>query len=92
MNTITSDVRRDQQALRVDDILRDIGGAVKTGGDTLRPDQFFLRGLEMTKENFRKNGFLDPTFTPRDFANVERIDVLKGPASIVYGSASPRAL
>jgi iron complex outermembrane receptor protein len=89
ISTVTSDVRRDQQALRVDDILRDIGGAVKTGGDNLRPDQFFLRGLEMTSYNFRKNGFMDPTYSPRDFANVERVDILKGPASIAYGSAQP---
>jgi len=89
VNTISRDLRHDQQALRMDDVLRDIGGAVKTGGDNLRPDQFFIRGLEVTSYNYRKNGFLDPTYTPRDFANVERIDVLKGPASIAYGAAQP---
>lgn len=89
VNTFTSDLRKDQQALRIEDIIRDIGGAVQTNNAQLRPDSFFLRGLEMTSQNFRKNGFLDPTYTPRDFANVERIDVFKGPASIVYGSAQP---
>lgn len=89
VNTVSEDMLRDQQALSFSDILRDIGGAVQTNGDNLRPDQFFLRGLEMQSYNFRKNGFMDPTFTPRDFANVERIDVLKGPASVVYGAAQP---
>ncbi|WP_254508106.1 TonB-dependent siderophore receptor [Anatilimnocola floriformis] len=95
INTVTRDMIRDQQALSFSDILRDIGGAVQssqnapslTGG--IMPDQFFLRGLEVSQFNFRKNGFLDPTYTPRDFANVERIDVLKGPASALYGGALP---
>ena len=31
VSTVTSDMRRDQQALRINDVLRDIGGAVFTG-------------------------------------------------------------
>ena len=89
VNTVTEDMIRDQQALSFSDILRDIGGAVQTNADNIRPDQFFLRGLEMTSRNFRKNGFMDPTYTPRDFANVERVDILKGPASVVYGAGQP---
>ncbi|MCE9603524.1 MAG: TonB-dependent siderophore receptor [Planctomycetia bacterium] len=93
VDTITQQMRHDQQIINVDDVIRDIAGAVKAngnGGDGVRrPDQFIVRGFELTSENFRKNGFLDPTNTPRDFANIERIDILKGPASIVYGSALP---
>lgn len=89
VNTVSEGMIRDQQALSFSDVLRDIGGAVRTNDNSLRPDQFFLRGLEMTAYNFRKNGFLDPTYTPRDFANVERIDILKGPASVVYGAGQP---
>jgi iron complex outermembrane receptor protein len=89
VNTVTEEMIKDQQAISFSDILRDVGGAVQTNGDNLRPDSFFLRGLEMTSRNFRKNGFMDPTYTPRDFANVERVEVLKGPASVVYGAAQP---
>lgn len=93
VNTITEDLRRDQQAINFSDIVRNIGGAVQgfgNGGDgERRPDAFLMRGFEMTSQNFRKNGFLDPTYTPRDFANVDRVDVIKGPASVIYGSALP---
>lgn len=38
-------------------------------------------------ENFR-NGFRDFGFiSPRDVANVEQVEILKGPASVLYGSA-----
>ena len=90
VNTVTEDMIRDQQALSFSDILRDIGGAVQTNGDNLRPDQFFLRGLEMTSYNFRKNGVLDPTYTPREFANVVRVDILKGPG-VSISTESARA-
>jgi iron complex outermembrane receptor protein len=29
---------------------------------------------------------LDPTFVPRDFQNVERVEIFKGPASVLYGA------
>ncbi len=58
-------------------------------GDGLFGDRFFLRGLEVGTRDFRKNGFLDPTFTPRDFANIERVEILKGPASLLFGPGLP---
>ncbi len=88
IDVITEDVRQDQQALQIDDLLRDIGGAVKIGNQQY-PDAFFLRGFEIRARDYRKNGFLDPTYTPRDFADVERIEILKGPASVLYGAGQP---
>ena len=81
-------VIEDQKIIQVDDLLRNIGGAVKVS-DGQRPDAFFLRGFEVSSRNFRKDGFLDPTYTPRDFANVDRVEVLKGPASVLYGLGQP---
>jgi iron complex outermembrane receptor protein len=85
---VTQDIVRDQQALRVDDVLRDVPGAVKLN-DQLRPDSFILRGFEVRSRDYRKNGLLDPTYTPRDFANIERTEILKGPSSVLYGAGQP---
>ena len=52
------------------------------------PDRFLLRGYEVQARDFRKDGFIDSTFTPRDFQNIERVEILKGPASILYGGMS----
>lgn len=69
-------------------MLRDVPGAMKVN-DQLRPDAFFLRGFEARSRDFRKNGFLDPTYSPRDFTNVERVEILRGPASVLYGAGQP---
>ena len=91
IDVIPEDLRQDQQALQIDQLLRDIGGAVKSGNQQY-PDSFFIRGFEIQARNYRKNGFLDPTATPRDFANVERIEILKGPASVLYGAGQPSGM
>ena len=57
--------------------------------DTDRPDAFFLRGFLVTSRDYRKDGFLDPTYTPRDFADVQRMEILQGPSSVLYGAGQP---
>jgi iron complex outermembrane receptor protein len=91
ISTITRDVMSDQKVINMDDLIRDIPSAVKSyGGDgVIRLDQFFVRGYEVTSQNWRKDGFLDPTYQQRDTQNMERLDVLAGPSSVLYGSAQP---
>ena len=88
VDVISEDLRRDQQAVQMDDLVRDIGGAVKVN-DERRPDAFVLRGFTVESWDFRKDGFQDPTYTPRDMANVDTIEILKGPASVLYGGSQP---
>lgn len=88
VDTVTQATIEDQQILNLTDALRNVPGAI-AGGDRQFADRLFLRGLEVRPRDFRKNGFLDPTYTPRDFANIERVEILKGPASVLYGSAAP---
>lgn len=88
VDVITRDVINDQQAINFTDVIRNSPGVI-AAGDGLFLDRIFIRGLEVQSRDFRKNGFLDPTYTPRDFANIERVEILKGPASVIYGSSSP---
>ncbi len=88
VNVITQDVMQDQIILSLDDIARNAGGVV-VGGDGIFADRLFLRGLELQSRDFRRDGFLDPTYVPRDFQSIERVEILKGPASALYGAGSP---
>ncbi|HEY2414957.1 MAG TPA: TonB-dependent siderophore receptor [Pirellulaceae bacterium] len=91
VSTITRAMINDQVALRFTDMLRNVGG-VGILGDGLFPDRLFIRGLEVGSRNFRKNGFLDPTYVARDPQNIDRIEILKGPASFIYGSGDPAGI
>lgn len=88
VDSVARPVLRDQQTMTVRDSLRNVPAAIAVGDDQFA-DRFFLRGLEIRTRDFRRNGFLDPSYNQREIANIERIEFLKGPASVVYGSASP---
>lgn len=82
---------RDQGAQTLQDTLRYTSGVVADGyGIDSRTDSAFIRGVEATEylDGMRRtfnyyvyNYRIDPYF-------MERIEVLKGPASVLYGQAS----
>ncbi|WP_254507243.1 TonB-dependent receptor [Anatilimnocola floriformis] len=85
VNTITRDALDDQIAIHTSDIFRNAGGIVAQG-DSQFADRFLIRGQQIQSSSFRKDGFLDRTGVPRDYQNVERVEILKGPASVLYGA------
>ncbi len=91
VGVIGRDLLNDQLIFRTDDALRNVPSATKVS-DFRRPDAFNLRGFEIRSRDFRKDGFLDPTPAPRDMANIERIEVMTGPASVLYGAGQPGGL
>jgi len=90
LSVVTQDVIRDQQAQSIIDLVRNFGASTLSYDP--RRESFNVRGFEIGPRDFRWNGYLDP-FTPfRDLANVERIELLKGPASFLYGPGQPSGL
>lgn len=88
---VTPQTIRDQQALRIEDLARDVSSVQKLG-DFRRPDALLIRGFEVTSRDYRWNGFLDPSYAPRDVQNIQRVEIMKGPASVLYGAGQPSGL
>ncbi|MEM7061911.1 MAG: TonB-dependent siderophore receptor [Cyanobacteria bacterium P01_B01_bin.77] len=90
IQVIPQEVLEDQGVISLTDAIRNVSGVVTTGD---RPSgQFFaIRGFDIApvlRDGFRFNS----SFTSSnvgDLANVERIEVLKGPASILAGNVQP---
>jgi iron complex outermembrane receptor protein len=87
VQVIPRQVLKDQQVTRLTDAIRNVSGIVE--GDTFAGtvDNFNIRGFDFNS-TFR-DGFREPGDTLRELANIEQIEVIKGPASVLYGNAEP---
>lgn len=81
----------DTGALRADDVLRYLPGIISGQGFGGSVDQFQVRGFETLR--ILRNGLpLDGdllTTGRRDLANIQRIEVLKGPSAVLFGRSDP---
>lgn len=96
--TVTRRMLEDQQAITLDQGLRNVSGvALSGGGDAALGNSFrqiILRGFPT--QNYFRDGFRVDSFglafagaSNVEMANVESIEVLKGPAAILYGAVEP---
>ena len=82
--SVISERQVEDQALRsVSELLYFVPGATPGTGEANR-DQFTLRGNNTTADLFI-DGIRDDAQYFRDFYNVERIEVLKGPNAMIFG-------
>ena len=91
---IPRDIIEEQGARRLADVVRNISGVRSGGTNGNRYEAFMIRGFSSTR--IARDGFL-PAASFGDagqlgLANVERVEVLKGPASVLYGLTEPGGL
>lgn len=88
---IPQKVLEDQQVIRLDEALRNVSGVSFGGTDLGRNLEFSIRGFDdapIIRNGFRQFG---ADVIP-ETANLERIEVLKGPASVLFGEIEPGGL
>ena len=82
--TVVSEQQIEDQQLRsIADLLYFVPGATPGTGEANR-DQFTLRGNNTTADMF-VDGIRDDVQYFRDFYNVERVEVLRGPNAMIFG-------
>jgi iron complex outermembrane recepter protein len=92
VQVISKQVLKDQQVINLSQALQNVSGVntTKNAGAFGQGEQVFLRGFP-TNTIFR-NGFRNDGGAlgfGQQFANVESVEVLKGPAAILYGRVEP---
>ncbi len=94
IQVVPREVIEDQNAQRVADVLENVSGVQSAGTQGNLNEVFTVRGFQQSR--LAKDGFLAASsFTDvgfLDLANIERVEVLKGPASVLYGLTNPGGL
>ncbi|WP_324282334.1 TonB-dependent siderophore receptor [Cyanobacterium aponinum UTEX 3221] len=85
VQVLPEELIEDRQVIRLQELADNVPGVETVSGyGGLPVNDYYIRGFQAV-ESFR-NGFRDVTFiSPRDVANIERVEFLKGPASVLYG-------
>jgi iron complex outermembrane recepter protein len=90
VQVVPQQVLRDQQVVRLDQAIQNVSGVTRSlspVGASDGVDGFMIRGFQST--TLYRNGVYRPDNHHTDPANLEQIEVLKGPGSILYGRADP---
>lgn len=80
----------EQNAVSLQDALRYTPGVSVATGDGQR-DEVRVRGFSALADQY-VDGLRDDAYYYRDLSNIERVEILEGPASVLYGRGSPGGL
>ncbi|MBW4653071.1 MAG: TonB-dependent siderophore receptor [Kaiparowitsia implicata GSE-PSE-MK54-09C] len=87
---IPEQVLEDQGITRVGDAVRNVSSVVQDGGFGSTTDQLNIRGF--FTDGIFIDGFRGDGSGFAETANVERIEVLRGPASVLFGNTQPSGI
>lgn len=91
---VSQQVLKDQQTVYLDDALLNVSGVTPANDSYGTGDSFSIRGFNMQNLTF-EDGFRNSKYNigfQRSMANVRDIEVVKGPASVLYGQSEPGGL
>jgi iron complex outermembrane recepter protein len=86
IQVIPRQVIEDQKIIRISDAVRNVSGVTPEGSYAGLTDNYNIRGF-VTFDNLRDGYYAQDNLI--NSTNIERIEVLKGPASVLYGQFEP---
>lgn len=91
VQVITRQVIDDQAAVTAQDVIRNVSGVNVPHTTGSRAESFTIRGFTSIANTYRdgyRNDF-NSNRSNTELSNVERVEVLKGPASVLFGRLDP---
>jgi iron complex outermembrane receptor protein len=96
VQVVTPQLIEDRAILDPQEAAQNVSGVQRGGSRTGTGEVFFIRGFQQSglfKDGFRageaSGGDVFTFDGPTDMANIDRIEVLKGPSAILYGRGEP---
>ncbi|MDT4328291.1 TonB-dependent siderophore receptor [Methylomonas sp. MED-D] len=87
VQVVPRQVLSDQQAIRLEDAVKNVSGVQPVWTSGGQGQDFVIRGFGTNYSRFR-NGQRISNFNA-DLANIEQVEVLKGPAAMLFGRVQP---
>ncbi|WP_243697343.1 TonB-dependent receptor [Flaviaesturariibacter aridisoli] len=89
VTVLPSALLRDQQVQRLSDAIRNVNGVYLTTTRGNVQESFAARGYAFGSQNLFKNGARINSGAMPEMGSVERVEVLKGSAAILFGQVAP---
>lgn len=91
IQVIPQQVIRDQNITQLQDAIRNVPGVNVFTPPSFPTANVSIRGFLVGafSGNYLRDGLREPSQTTFDFSNIERVEVLKGPASVLFGRGLP---
>lgn len=89
INVLGQGLIREQQALRLSDVIRNVNGVYLTTTRGNVQESFGARGYNLGNTNLFKNGFRVNSSVLPEMSSLEKVEILKGSGAILYGQVAP---
>jgi iron complex outermembrane receptor protein len=87
--TIGQDVIEQQQAIRLSEVIRNANGVYLYSARGGAQETFAARGYNFSSTNTFKNGFRSNSGAMPEMSSLEKVEILKGSAALLYGNVAP---
>ncbi len=89
LQVINSEIIQQQQSVRLSDVVKNTNGVYVGSARGGAQESFWSRGYDMSANNMFKNGFRFNSGSIPEVSSLEKIEILKGSAALLYGNVAP---
>jgi iron complex outermembrane receptor protein len=86
---IGNEIITQQQAIRLSDVIKNVNGVYVGSARGGAQESFWSRGYDMSANNMFKNGFRFSSGSIPEVSSLEKVEILKGSAALLYGNVAP---
>ena len=89
IQVIGTEIIQQQQSIRLSDVIKNANGVYVGSARGGAQESFWSRGYDMSANNMFKNGFRFNSGSIPEVSSLEKVEILKGSAALLYGNVAP---
>lgn len=89
LQVIGTETIKQQQVVRLSEVVKNANGVYVSSARGGAQESLFSRGYDMSANNMFKNGFRFNNGSMPEVSTLEKVEILKGSAALLYGNVAP---